>query len=89
MKKKFKIEEVSFTPEMIAGEEPCTNISYDPIGDYIEADTVAEAMDIAIDWLIDHTDPGYEIVPNDDRTGYDVLLYGELIRRSELTAQEF
>lgn len=89
MAKLFQIEELAFTPTMVAGEEPWETISHDPIGDYVEADTAEEAVDLALDWLGEHIESQYEFVANDDRTGYDIMLDGELFRRCELTAKEF
>lgn len=50
--KKFNVECVDVTPEMIAGNEPWSNVSMG-FGFYVEADTEAEAIENIMQWLVE------------------------------------
>lgn len=51
--KKYKVENIVGTPEMMAGSEPWTTISDMYVDDYITAETPEQAIAIAIDFLAD------------------------------------
>lgn len=71
--KKFKVENAVRTAEMIETTEH-TNITDNYVGDYIEADTAEEAIDLAIDFLAEKTEQnGYNTVI----TGDSVLVYSD------------
>ena len=50
--KKFNVECVDVTPEMIAGVEPWSNVSMG-FGFYVEAETEAEAIENIMRWLVE------------------------------------
>ena len=50
--KKFNVECVDVTPEMIAGVEPWSNVSMG-FGFYVEAETEAEAIENIMQWLVE------------------------------------
>ena len=50
--KKFNVECVDVTPEMIAGIEPWSNVSMS-FGFYVEAETEAEAIENIMQWLVE------------------------------------
>ena len=45
---KFQVENCVQNARQYAGEEPYENISYDLVGDYIEAETEEEAICLAV-----------------------------------------
>ena len=50
--KKFNVECVDVTPEMIAGIEPWSNVSMG-FGFYVEAETETEAIENIMQWLVE------------------------------------
>ncbi len=51
--KKYNVENKIGTPEMMNGSEPWSEIRYNCVNDYIEADTPEMAIKYAIDYLVD------------------------------------
>ena len=72
--KKFQVENAYRTAEMIATGE-YTNITMDHIGDYIEAETAEEAIEIAMDYIMDeiHANSYYRA----EIEGGSVLVYDD------------
>ena len=68
--KKFKVENAIRTAEMIEATEH-TDITDNYVGDYIEADTAEEAIDLAMDFLAEQS--GCNTV----MTGDSVLVYND------------
>ena len=60
--KKFNVECVDVTPEMIAGIEPWSNVSMG-FGFYVDAETGAEAIENIMQWLVECGDN--TIIEND------------------------
>lgn len=54
--KKFIVENHVDTPEMYRGEAPHSEITNNYVGDYIIAETAEEAISLAKDYIIDHSD---------------------------------
>lgn len=72
--KKYNIENKVATPEMVNGSEPWTEISANYVGDYIEAETAAEAISLAIDYLVDAArDNGYDAEADYDENEIKIL----------------
>lgn len=59
--KKYNVESVEVTAAMIKGEEPWNNISMNPYGDYVEAETPEEAIEQIMDWLVEEASGAAEI----------------------------
>lgn len=54
---KYIVENAERNADQIAGIEPYDpNMKDDYVGDYIEADSEDEAIELAIDYIIEHTD---------------------------------
>lgn len=68
--KKFKVENALRTADMIEATEH-TDITDNYVGDYIEADTAEEAIEIAMDYIAER------IHANTVMTGNSVLVYND------------
>lgn len=69
---KYQVENAVRNANQIAGIEPYDpNMKDDYVGDYIEADSAEEAIELAIDYLIDYSDLFAE------RTESGILFYSD------------
>ena len=67
---KYIVENAERNANQIAGIEPYdSNMKDDYVGDYIEADSEDEAIELAIAYIIEHSDLLAE------RTDYGILFY--------------
>lgn len=67
---KYIVENAERNANQIAGIEPYdARIKSNYVGDYIEADSAEEAIEFAIDYIIEHTDLVSE------RTEYGIIFY--------------
>ena len=73
--KRFQVENCVQNARQYAGEEPYENISYDLVGDYIEAETEEEAISLAMDYLkdsiMDNITEGYAEIEDNELLTYD------------------
>lgn len=85
--KRYQVNERHFTQEMVSGREPWSEISYNPLQDYVYADSESEAFEIARDSICEDlscdtycekTDSGYKIFQST----------GELLGEFELSVNE-
>lgn len=54
---KYIVENAERNADQIAGIEPYdSNMKDDYVGDYIEADSAEEAIELSIDYIIEHSD---------------------------------
>lgn len=53
MKKLYKVECAEVTNDMIAGREPWNNFILNIAGEYTEAETPEEAIDVAMHWIVE------------------------------------
>ena len=75
---KYIVENAERNAEQIAGIEPYDpNMKDDYVGDYIEADSAEEAIELAIDYIIEHSDLPAE------RTESGILFYSDGVAVSE------
>lgn len=72
--KKYNVECLYLTPEMIKGEEPWEGERMNITGDYTEANSPDEAIDLVIDWMKYEKDSEYYMeVDNGTVIFYDLL----------------
>ena len=73
--KRFQVENCVQNARQYAGEEPYENISYDLVGDHIEAETEEEAISLAMDYLkdsiMDNITEGYAESEDNELLTYD------------------
>ena len=73
--KRFQVENCVQNARQYAGEEPYENISYDLVGDHIEAETEEEAISLAMDYLkdsiMDNITEGYAEIEDNELLTYD------------------
>lgn len=68
---KYIVENAERNANQIAGVEPYDpNMKDDYVGDYIEADSEDEAIELAIDYIIEHTD-----YREAERTEHGIIFY--------------
>lgn len=75
--KRFQVENRVGNEAQCAGEEPWENISYDFVGDYIEAETPEDAIIIAINYLTDVMQENIEKGEYIEWTRDDISIYNE------------
>ena len=75
--KRFQVENRVGNEAQCAGEKPWENISYDFVGDYIEAETPEDAIIIAINYLTDVMQENIEKGEYIEWTRDDISIYNE------------
>ena len=65
--KRFQVENCVQNARQYAGKEPYENISYDLVGDYIEAETEEEAISL----IMDNITEGYAEIEDNELLTYD------------------
>lgn len=73
--KKYNVECTDITVGMIMGEEVWNEITMNITGDYTEANSPDEAIQLVKDWIIENTDCGYAEISKEDSDM--VLFYDE------------